>query len=198
MAEFGLKELLAINRAKKANEALARSRDPFSVAADERNYIQEETFDDDQSAYDQALAAAREQANFDEQRGTENVLGGLQGRGLARSGIALKDVVQQVLGPSLMRQNQLASSFGLERAGRKSDFLQSQRQGLRDIGLSRLGYAGQENLMSMQDRINQRNAAEERKRQRKSGLGGLVGGGLGALLGGPAGASAGFQMGSTF
>ena len=170
--------------------------DPNAIANEERNRILAQNFEDDQAAYDQALKAAGEQATFDEQRGTDAVLGRLQGRGLARSGIALKDVIDQVLGPSLMRQNNLAASFGLQKAQRRSDLLQAQRDALNTLGASRLGAANQGNYLSLQDQIAQRNAMADRRRQRQGGLMGLVGGGLGALIGGPGGAYVGSQIGS--
>ena len=173
--------------------------DPNAVANEERNRILAQTFEDDQAAYDQALKAAGEQATFDEQRGTDAVLGRLQGRGLARSGIALKDVIDQVLGPSLMRQNNLAASFGLQKAQRRSDLLQGQRDAVNQIGMARIGGATQGNYLSLQDQIAQRNAMADRRRQRQGGLMGLVGGGLGTLLtgGNPAGFAIGSQIGSS-
>ena len=173
--------------------------DPNAVANEERNRILAQTFEDDQAAYDQALKAAGEQATFDEQRGTDAVLGRLQGRGLARSGIALKDVIDQVLGPSLMRQNNLAASFGLQKAQRRSDLLQGQRDAVNQIGMARIGGATQGNYLSLQDQIAQRNAMADRRRQRQGGLMGRVGGGLGTLLtgGNPAGFAIGSQIGSS-
>ena len=170
--------------------------DPNAIANEERNRILAQNFEDDQAAYDQALKAAGEQATFDEQRGTDAVLGRLQGRGLARSGIALKDVIDQVLGPSLMRQNNLAASFGLQKAQRRSDLLQGQRDAVNQIGMARLGGATQGNFLGLQDQIAQRNAMDDRRRQRQGAIMGLVGGGLGALIGGPGGAYVGSQIGS--
>ena len=168
--------------------------DPTLIANEERQRILDQKFEDDAAAYDQALAAAGEQAAFNERRGTENVLGGLQGRGLVRSGIALKDVVDQVLGPSLMRQNQLAAQFGLERAGRKADFLGEQRRAIQDIGRARLTQAFGERGMDLQNQIANRQAFEERRAQRRGGLMGLLGGVGGAVLGGPIGGAIGSKL----
>lgn len=114
------------------------------------------SIEDDSAAYDAALKSAQDRAAFNEARGVENVLGGLQGRGLARSGIALKDVVSQVLGPSLMRQNELAAQFGLERANRRSDLLENQRAATREGGLRALladqDFGNSYDLNAMQNR----------------------------------------------
>ena len=83
--------------------------------------------EDDSAAYDAALKSSQDQAAIFEKLGTERVLGDLQGRGLARSGIAIDDVISKVLGPSFMRQQKMAGDFGLEQARRRSALLENQR-----------------------------------------------------------------------
>lgn len=94
--------------------------------------------EDDSAAYDEFLRSSEASRAREESRGVENVLGNLQGRGLARSGIALKDIVNQVIGPSSERAGQMAAQFGLERARRRSDLLEGQRQAQRQASLNQI------------------------------------------------------------
>lgn len=75
----------------------------------------------DDAAFDRYLQAGEAARRREEDAATEQVLNSAQSRGLARSGIALKDIVTQVLGPSQERAGQLAAQFGLERARRASE-----------------------------------------------------------------------------
>lgn len=97
------------------------------------------SIEDDSAAYQNFLNAGEAQRSREENRATEGVLGGLQSRGLARSGIALKDIVNQVIGPSAERAQQMASQFGLEQARRRSDLLESERNAARSLNQQRLG-----------------------------------------------------------
>lgn len=79
------------------------------------------SIEQDDAAYDRYLQAGEAARRREEAAATEGVLNAAQSRGLARSGIALKDIVTQVLGPSMERSGQLAAQFGLERARRASE-----------------------------------------------------------------------------
>ena len=95
----------------------------FSVSSEQPGQIP----DDDLAAYDEALSASEGIRSREEQRATENILGSLQGRKIAQSGIALKEIIEKVLGPSAERARLASSEFGLARARRKSELLESQR-----------------------------------------------------------------------
>lgn len=162
---------------------------------------------DDQGIYDEALQSGEAARTREEKRATDNILGDLQARGLARSGIALRDVAEQVLGPSQERARSLAATFGLERARGRSDFARDLASKDYDFGntvdLTNLGFLQNRNLQELENEqrmrellFAQQKAAEERKRQRRSGLSGLAGGGIGALFGGSAGSVAGNQIGA--
>lgn len=160
----------------------------------------------DQGAYDEALASGEAGRAREENRGVENVLGNLQGRGLATSGIALRDIADQVIGPSAERARSLASTFGLERARNRTGLMN-------DLTKGEQGYGNQYSLQELQGdqrmaqlereaQIQDQRATAERRRRRQAGLaglfGGVAGGAAGAYLGGPAGATAGSNIGSTF
>lgn len=97
------------------------------------------SIEDDSAAYDRYLDAGESARRREEQAATDQVMEGAQSRGLARSGIALKDIITQVLGPSFERGNQLASQFGLEKARRRSDLLEAERGRRASANQQRLG-----------------------------------------------------------
>lgn len=96
------------------NAAKRKSR-ISSILGNDYDFLGDST-DNTQSAFDDILKSTQASNARADAAATDNVLEGLQGRGLAKSGIALKDVMTQVLGPSLERNQQLAAQFGLERA----------------------------------------------------------------------------------
>jgi hypothetical protein len=155
----------------------------------------------DRGVFDEELAAGEASRAREENRAVENVLGNLQGRGLARSGIALRDIADQVIGPSAERARSLASTFGLERARGRSGFLQSLAQGDQDFsGQYELNEINNRAAMERLDRqaaIESARAKEERRRRRRGGLGGLIAGGIGGFVGGPVGAMVGQQFGES-
>jgi len=78
------------------------------------------SIDDTSAAYDTYLQSGEASRRREENAATDQVMEGLQGRGIAKSGIAIKDVISQVLGPSMERSSALAAQFGLEQAKNKS------------------------------------------------------------------------------
>jgi len=167
------------------------------------------SIEDDTAAYSNFLNAGEAARSREERRATEGILDSLQGRGLATSGISIKDVVEHVLGPSLERGSNLAAQFGLEQARRRSDLLESERNAARDINKARLGgrlgalFNDQNAYYEMQRierrrQIEDQRAKEERSRRRKGALLGVVGGILGAAAGGPLGAYTGQELGQSF
>jgi hypothetical protein len=78
------------------------------------------SIDDTSAAYDTFLQSGEAARRREENAATDQVMEGLQGRGIAKSGIAIKDVISQVLGPSMERSSALAAQFGLEQAKNKS------------------------------------------------------------------------------
>ena len=95
--------------------------------------------EDDSAAYDQFLQSGEAARTREEKRATDNIMEGLQSRGLARSGIALKDVIEQVLGPSTERAGSMAATFGLERARNRSSLLENERNRAADLNSQKLG-----------------------------------------------------------
>lgn len=95
--------------------------------------------EDDEAAFNRFFAAGEGQRRREEGAATDQVLEGLQSRGLARSGIAIKDVISKVLGPSFERSERLASEGALEQARRRSDLLEAQRGRAGSLNQARLG-----------------------------------------------------------
>lgn len=97
------------------------------------------SIEDDEAAYQRFLQAGEAARRREEGLATDQVLQNAQSRGLARSGIALKDIVSQVLGPSFERANSMATNFGLEQARRRSDLLEAERARRGGLNSQRLG-----------------------------------------------------------
>src|ERR1051325_131073 len=95
--------------------------------------------EDNTAAYKAALESGEAARRREEAFATDNVLSNLQGRGLAKSGIAVKDIISQVLGPSAERANSLAAQFGLAQAGDASRVLSEQRAQAAALNQARLG-----------------------------------------------------------
>lgn len=158
--------------------------------------------EDDSAAYENFLKSGEEARRREEAAGVENVLGNLQSRGLARSGIALKDIVTLVLGPSSERAKALAAQFGLEQARRRSDVLESargraaadrsQRLGGRlssilqsDQGDTSFGLGRQSGEYGILTSANEAAAADRRAQaERKGDRQNAVVGGIGSIIGG--------------
>lgn len=113
-----------------ALDTLKPKRRSLSNILSDQSFQQGDTgpsIEDDSAAYDTALKSADAETQRQNNVGVENVLGGLQSRGLARSGIALKDIVSQVLGPQQEKSDALAAQFGLEQAKNRSNLLEAAR-----------------------------------------------------------------------
>lgn len=138
-------------------------------------------------AFDKYLQSTQAATQRGEQQSTQNVLDQLQGRGIADSGIALKDVVAQVLGPSLERQNNLAAQFGLgaaqSAANAGNQMNQSRLQGLLGALGGQQNNAYENQLLQAKMAYEGQQNKEARSRQRKGALFGLLGGILGSGLG---------------
>lgn len=150
--------------------------------------------EDDSAAYDNFLRSGEAARTREEKRATDNIMEGLQSRGLARSGIALKDVIDQVLGPSTERAGNLAATFGLEQARRRSDLLEGARDragGLNSQKLggrisSILGYDQGNLAMEQADRdaaMNARLMSQQNRAARRNALLSGASSGVGAYLG---------------
>lgn len=148
--------------------------------------LSDESFDtsatDDGAAFDTALAAAEPQRRREEQEATDQVMENLNSRGLVRSGITLKDIVTQVLGPSTERSGQLAANFGLERARSANE----SREAARGRRLSAILQSDQGDLSEMiaeEDRVaREREAMANRRTSRQNALLSAGGGVLGSVL----------------
>lgn len=160
------------------------------------NYLPE--IDDDLGAFDESLAASEGVRKREEKRALDNIFGDLQSRGLANSGIALKDVFEGVAGPAAERARSLAATFGLERANKRFDT--AARFGLQDLmGAQEMEQLNrqaeiQRDLFERQRQVQAEQEREARRRKRRGGIAGLIAGGVGAALSG--GNPLGFQIGS--
>lgn len=218
MARFRLKKVLkkavspvitAVSPITRLGASLVGKRggaggDPGQIIGGQRRSLQDILSDpafqvtpEEEKAYQESLAASEALRGREEQRATENILGQLQGRGIAQSGIALKDVVSQVLGPSAERAGQLGAGLG----GLRARALEEQKSRRLQAILGEQGFQNELEALRAQDALRQRREFEERRRQRKGRIGQILGGGVGSFLGGfyggPAGASVGSQAGST-
>jgi hypothetical protein len=97
------------------------------------------SIEDDSAAYDNFLKSGEAARQRDEQRAFDNVLNGLQGRGLVQSGITLHDVADQVIGPAAERAQSLAAQFGLEQAKNRSTLLENERNRAQALNQAKLG-----------------------------------------------------------
>lgn len=165
-----------------------QTEDPSAVSADVFGKYLDAT---------QAATARGEQAS------TQNVLDQLQGRGIADSGIALKDVIDQVLGSSLERQGKLAAQFGLSQAENAANARNTMNQSRLQALLGALGgqqkNAYDNQLLQAKLAYEGQQAREARSRQRKGALFGLLSGiGTGLLTKNPKAASSAYDEGVVY
>lgn len=152
-------------------------------------------YEDNSAAYQNALQSGEAMRRREEQATTDNIFEGLQSRGIARSGIALRDVVNQVLGPSAERANSLAAQFGLAQAQDRTDFLNRQREEANLLNRTKLGgrlssILGYDDAANEMARLgaqqnyeaNQRSA--DRRASRQNALVGGISSVVGSVLGG--------------
>lgn len=151
-------------------------------------------YEDNSAAYQAALQSGEAMRRREEQAATDNIFEGLQSRGIARSGIALRDVVNQVLGPSAERANSLAAQFGLAQAQDRTDFLNQQRDQANQLNQAKLqgrlssilGYdtGGTQLAQSqLQESAADRRANQANKTARKNAILGGIGGVIGSIFG---------------
>jgi hypothetical protein len=151
----------------------------------------------------------------EEDRSFGNIMESLQDRGLAKSGMPIRQAMESIVGPSAARASDLASTFGIAEAQRLSELNENARAA--DRGMSQQKLVGAQGMLKGDmDNIDEFDIAKmnydlemeklaQAKKQKKSksmrgavggAVGGIAGGYLGSLFG-PVGSSAGSTMGSS-
>ena len=135
-----------------------------------------------EDAYNKYLDASEAQRRREEGAATEGVLNNLQSRGLARSGIALKDIVNQVLGPSSERAATMAANFGLNQAQTANQNLEAAKgRRLSAILQSDQGDLSQlleQNQIDAASRLSSQQNRTARQNALLGAAGGIVGAGI--------------------